>query len=41
MVRHRRMSKRARKHAGGGMCQQPITRSKDRAPLGAISPKSL
>lgn len=40
MVRHKRMSKRACKHTGSGMCQQPVTRSKDRAPIGAISPKS-
>lgn len=41
MVRGGRMTKRACKHADGGMCQQPITRSKDRAPLGAISTKRL
>lgn len=41
MAQRRRMSKRACKHTGNGMCQQQVTRSKDRAPIGAISPKSL
>ncbi len=41
MVRGGRMTKRACKHADGGMCQQPITRSKDRAPSGTISTKRL
>lgn len=41
MVRHKRMSKRAYKHTGSGMRQQPVARSKERASLGAISTKRL